>query len=37
MKCAKAIHAVHAALYSQFAPDCETNPGACILWSIGAP
>ena len=37
LKYAKAIPAVHAALYSLSALDCATGPGTCVPWSIGPP
>ena len=37
LKCAKAIPAVHAALYSLYVLDRENGPGTCVPWSIGPP
>ena len=37
LKCAKAIPAVHDALYSLSALDYETGTGTCVPWSIGPP
>ena len=37
LKCAKAIPAVHAALYSLSELDWVTGPETCVPWSIGPP
>ena len=37
LKCAKAIHAVHAVLYSLSVLDLATGPGTYVPWSIGPP